>query len=206
MPASHRLRRLATRRNPLVRPVDVVEAWVTFLLVTALVLTGPVLAWKAGATVHDQAMRSVGEARLNRFPTEAVLEEAPAEPVQSGEAADQPRAVPVRVRWTGPDGSQHSAEVVPDSSTRKAGEVVQIWTNAAGDGVPAPPGEGRAVGDAVIVGMIILILTGTTLLGVRIAARRALDRRRYAQWQAAWRAIEPRWSGRRHGAAPTSDS
>jgi hypothetical protein len=79
----------------------------------------------------------------------------------------------------------------------RAGEVVPIWINAAGNPVPPPPRRAQMTEKAVGTGASTALGFTVVLLVAFLAAKRALDRRRFACWQAAWASIEPQWSGRR---------
>jgi hypothetical protein len=49
----------------------------------------------------------------------------------------------------------------------------------------------------MLVSLLAFIIVGVIVLCVGKVAYRALDRRRLADWEADWQAIEPQWSGRR---------
>jgi hypothetical protein len=43
--------------------------------------------------------------------------------------------------------------------------------------------------------MVAVLLLAELVCGAGLAVRGAVDRRRLAAWDAAWRAIGPKWSG-----------
>lgn len=51
---------------------------------------------------------------------------------------------------------------------------------------------------AVPAALITLAVTALALLGVLRLIQRFLNWRRAAAWEAAWRVVGPRWTGRRH--------
>jgi hypothetical protein len=66
--------------------------------------------------------------------------------------------------------------------------------HAAGSGTSA---RGGSVGPAVLTGIMALAAATVALLIVLRLIRRLLDWRRQAAWETAWRAIGPRWTGRK---------
>ena len=70
-----------------------------------------------------------------------------------------------------------------------------LWTaHAGGSGTSA---RGASVGSAVLTGIMALAAAALALLIVLRLIRRLLDWRRLAAWETAWRAIGPRWTGRK---------
>src|SRR6201995_767817 len=55
--------------------------------------------------------------------------------------------------------------------------------------------RGASVGPAVLTGIVVLAAAALALLIVLRLIRRFLDWRRLTAWEAAWRAIGPRWTG-----------
>jgi hypothetical protein len=196
MLASRRLRNQAVNGNPLRRRVDRWESRVKAILVIALVIAVPLLAWQAGAVAFHSTMRSATEVRQDRYPVDAVLvaEVADGEPVHDAAPA---RDVAVRVRWTGPDGTEHSESVVADHSARKPGDVVRIWTDVHGNAVAAPATRGKAVGNGIGVGLITGLAAVTLFLAAYVVVGRVFLRRRLRHWDREWLRVEAAWSGRR---------
>jgi hypothetical protein len=76
-----------------------------------------------------------------------------------------------------------------------AAVAVGLWTaDAAGSGTSA---RSAPAGPAVLAGIMALAAAALALLIVLRLIRRLLDWRRLAAWEAAWRAIGPRWTGRK---------
>jgi hypothetical protein len=68
-----------------------------------------------------------------------------------------------------------------------------LWTaHAEGSGTSA---RGASVEPAVLTGIMALAAATLALLIVLRLIRRLMDWRRLAAWEAAWRAIGPRWTG-----------
>ncbi|MET8786603.1 hypothetical protein [Streptomyces sp. NPDC004589] len=174
------------RRNPLRRRSDALEAWIVLAVWSATVIGG-VLAGTAAAHAVE---RGPARQRAEWRPVVALL------------AQDAPRAsgagpVWADVRWRGEDGAFHlgQARVAAGSPT---GTAVTVWSDRDGFLVTQPPTASAIHVRAAMVGL----MTGAgaaavPLLGGRIA-RDGLDRRRMAQWDAAWARFGSTW-GRKTG-------
>ena len=71
-----------------------------------------------------------------------------------------------------------------------------VWVNASGQ-VTGAPQSGDAADAAVLAAVMTLAVMALVLLIALRLIQRLLDWRRMAAWEAAWRAIGPRWTGRR---------
>jgi hypothetical protein len=104
--------------------------------------------------------------------------------------------LPVPARWTAADGSVRTGAILVSTSAA-AGTVVPVWTDRAGNLVDPPRGHDQTVmrgsAAAMVAGLGLVML----LVGVRAAARRALDRRRMAAWDAEWSHVAARWTDHR---------
>ncbi len=84
---------------------------------------------------------------------------------------------------------------MPAPAGAPAGTAVTVWVNASGQVTAAPhPGPADA---AVLAAVMTLAVMALMLLIALRLIQRLLDWRRMAAWEAAWRAIGPRWTGRR---------
>jgi hypothetical protein len=102
----------------------------------------------------------------------------------------------VTARWTAPDGTARSGQVLAPIGSF-AGAVVPVWVSASG-AVADPPARHADVVAQVAVTMMLTSITLTgLLLGVRAVAQHFLDRRRFRSWDAEWRSIGPLWTGNR---------
>jgi hypothetical protein len=102
----------------------------------------------------------------------------------------------VRATWTAPDGARRAGEVLADPGSR-AGSKVLLWVNSAGTPT-GPPLLGHQVGEqAVLAAVVAAALLGMVLVCAGWVARRVLDGRRMAAWDAEWRVNGPRWSPHR---------
>jgi hypothetical protein len=184
-------RRLGLDGNPLRRRTDKIAAWAAALLVAVFLIGAPLLSVAAvGWAGHAWAAHQRAEPLGRQVP--AVVLQAPSAPAAAGRISGHSR---VRARWTAPDGRARTGQV-PVSASPAAGDVVPLWVDAAGS--PAGPPLNRrvtvarqataAVGAAAALGMVLLCLAW--------AGRWVLDRRRLADWEAAWACVGPQWTKR----------
>jgi hypothetical protein len=98
--------------------------------------------------------------------------------------------------WTSATGVRNTGQVLaPDGS--KKGNIVAVWTDAAGNLVSAPlltsqvSSEGQLAAFGAVAGL------GALYLGSAATARLVLHRRRMAAWDADWAVTAPAWNRRR---------
>ena len=177
-------------RNPLRRRSDRAETTILGVLV-ALFLVGTPLIWHfagswsyAAYSREAQAQRAV----LHQVPA-TLLQAVPGWNVSGSEGAD------VIARRQAPDGELRTGPVfVPDGV---ASGTVLVWTDQAGQLTDPPLQQAQVAVRARLAGMMAVIGLAVTLFVAGALARRVLDRRRLAAWEADWLATGPRWSPRR---------
>jgi hypothetical protein len=189
----HREQHRSKGANPLRRTSDRVEAWCSGLLLLVLVLGLPVASVSAGLAAYESTMRTVQAQSAERHQTTArvtsALEAAP------GSAADEKQTA--RVSWTGEDGRQRTGTArVPLDKT--VGSTVRIWVDREGTVQDPPTSAGNATATGWLTGGLTAVGVCAGFVTVRKGVRLALDRRRYAQWDAQWDRVEPLWSARFH--------
>ncbi|MEV5431629.1 hypothetical protein [Streptomyces sp. NPDC052701] len=190
-----RVRGWRWRRSPLRRRSDVVEAW-TVLAVAVLLLVGAPLAGAAAAWwAQGEARATAAEQRAERHRVRAEVVGGDSGTPPSMQA-DGRHAYRAAVRWTEPGGAERTAVARVPAGTRQ-GDVVDVWFDSRGRGVP-PPVDGSAVWQhTVTVGVCVAVgATAVVLLG-HAAVRRVALSRRLAEWEREWARTEPRWSHRR---------
>jgi hypothetical protein len=101
----------------------------------------------------------------------------------------------VQARWTAPDGTRHTGEVLAPLGTG-AGGMVRVWTDAAGRPAGPPLQPLQVKNQATLAAILAPVLLGEVLLAAGQLAHYLLGRRRLAAWEAEWRAIGPQWSRR----------
>jgi hypothetical protein len=191
--AGGKVRRWWPDRNPVRRSSDRAETAIVAGLLAAFLAGAPAAAvatdgWAHGVAAHVQHAQ---EAAWHQVP--AVLSTAAVRPTAAGYPG--PVLSPVRARWTAPDGEQRSGVVAVPPGT-PVGHQVKVWVDSAGR-LTGPPLRDHQVGEqAMLAGVVASALLGLLLLCAGMLARRVLDVRRMAAWDAEWRVTGPRWRSR----------
>jgi hypothetical protein len=185
-------RRLGVDGNPLRRPADKIEAWLTPAVIVMFLVLCPVIAIATSAWVRAGDVAAL-RAEQSWHPVRAVLVRAapgPAEP----DAGANTWLVWTAARWS--IGGRQETGAVPVPADSPAGSTHTVWLNHAG-AVQVPPLSASQVAGfadtAIAVGLAAL---AALLAGLTWLIRRALDRRRLARWERAWLTVGPRWNGR----------
>lgn len=181
-------RALRPDRNPLCRASDRAEAWIRAGLVVTFLIGAPIAAVAVGLwTAH--AADAGTSARPHAV--QAVLLQPATAPKSRATAVHSARVL-VKARWKNSDNSIRTGEVPAPLGTA-AGASVTVWLDTAGR-VTGPPPSDSAAGPVLTAIMALATMTLVLLIALRLIAR-FLDWRRLATWEAAWRAIGPRWTG-----------
>jgi hypothetical protein len=183
-------RRLGLDHNPLRRRSDVIEAWLLPVTVVTFLLLGPLVAGLIGLRVHaDNAAAQRAERSWRQVP--AVLLKAAPGPMMSDNGANA-WLVWTPARWAADGGTRTG--VVPAPSGTRAGATVRVWLDRTG-AVRVPPLTPARAGDRIVVAMAFaLAALAVFLAGLALVTRAVLDRRRAADWEAAWLSVGPQWS------------
>lgn len=180
-------------RNPLRRASDRAETAVLALLVIAFLAAAPFAALAAGGYAYAQAHQAqlAQQASGHQVPARVLTVSSG---VQSGGGYAMLGAQG-RARWTAPDGTVVTGQIPVPAGTA-AGVTVPLWVSD--DGQPAdPPLQDAQVQDsAYFAGTVSVLVLAVILAIAGLAARRVLDRRRIAAWDADWRVTGPRWTTR----------
>jgi len=183
-------RRLGLDHNPLRRRSDVIEGWLLPATVVAFLLLGPLVAGLIGLRVTaDNAAAQRAEQSWRQVP--AVLLKAAPGPMMSDNGANA-WLVWTPARWV-TDGRARTG-IVPAPSGSRAGATVRVWVDRTGN-VQVPPLTPARADDRVVVAMaFVLAALAVFLAGLALVIRAMLDRRRLADWEAAWLSVGPQWS------------
>ena len=183
---------LGWERSPLRRRIDRAEAIVVTGLILVFSVAVPVLGVMVGGWIHS--------AGVGRQRAESAWHQIPGTVLTSrGARADPPGprgTVDMLAAWAAPDG-QPRRGWVPVSPLATAGSRVQIWVDRSGSLTGLPLQDAQVQGQEVIGGAATvcgLAIVGCTAVGT---ARYLLHRRRLADWDRAWLAVEPQWTQRR---------
>ena len=184
------LRGLRLDGNPVRRTSDRAETAVVAVLVIAFMVGAPVAALAADSWAHTLAHRAEIAQRASCTQATAVtLAAAPGRGPDSSGLETQ-----VLARWTAPDGMAATGEVlIPPGS--KAGTTVRVWTTRDGKLTAPPLQDSQVSGDTVFGEVCGGIAVAVTLVLTWVLARRVIDGRRMAAWDAEWRS-GPRWTTR----------
>jgi nitrate reductase gamma subunit len=183
-------------RNPLRRGSDRAETVVLAALLAAFLAGAPFAAHTAGSLAYATYGR---EAQAQR----AVLRQVPATLLQ---APPTVTAIPgagviplgVNARWRAPDGQLRTGLLfVPSGAT--AGSTVPVWVNQVGQLADPPLGRAQLATRAQLARELTAGTLAVVLIVIGWLARRSLDRRRMAAWDADWLATGSRWTPRRLG-------
>ena len=179
-------------RNPLRRACDRAETVVLGVLITGFLAAAPFAAHAAGSWAHASAVRDAQAQRASLHQVTATLSGAAPVLGSYGSASD----FTVEARWRAPDGRVRTGELFVTAPVAAA-RSTRIWVDRAGR-LTGPPlnrdqvtGRVQLAAGVAVGGLAVLLITTAWL------ARRGIDRRRMAAWEADWLANGPRWSPRR---------
>lgn len=176
-------------RNPLRRGIDRLETVVLAVLVAAVAAGTAFAAITVGGRVYAFAHRE----QVAQLAAEHKVAAAVRKVVQvnSGDLAGD--AV-VTARWTAPDGRVVTGDVLEPTGT-SAGETIQVWITRDGRATLPPLRDSQVSGEVILAEIGCVLAGGLALVVACTLSRRALDRRRMADWESEWRA-GPHWSTR----------
>ncbi|ASR35774.1 hypothetical protein BAY61_13040 [Prauserella marina] len=185
-------RRIHPGDTPLARGWDRLEGWLLMLVILVSVTALPFASAVGSETYADESPAVTAQAR-QRHQVEAVLVDnaPPVRPPVYGGASNN--VTSVRAEWVLSDGTRRTGTIQAEAGSR-AGSTVPIWIDARGDVVRAPLTSGEVLWNAIAVtlslwsGIVIACAGGFWL------TRKALDRRRFAEWEREWADIDPRRS------------
>jgi hypothetical protein len=100
-----------------------------------------------------------------------------------------------QARWRAPDGREVTREV-PVLSGTVAGGTLQVWTDRAGDLTTAPLLDSQVASETTTGEVLGVFASAGALTLAGVLARRSLNKRRIAAWEADWHATGPRWTTR----------
>ena len=185
------LRRWRPDRNPLRRRLDRLETAVLGLLV-AVFLAGTPIAWHAaGSWAYAAYTREAKTERATLHEVRATLLQAAPGWSASGTGA----APDVTARWRAPNGQLRTGPVfVPNGLA--AGNTVLVWTDEAGQLMDPPLQPTQVSSRAQLARVLAVAVLAIALFIAGTLAHIVLDRRRLADWETDWLAVEPQWTGR----------
>lgn len=180
-------------RNPLRRRSDRVETAVLAVLVIAFLAAAPFAAQGVGTWAQARAHHAqrTEQASWRQVPA-LVLKVTTGVQGYGGYAGLESQA---QARWTAPDGKVITGGI-PVAFGTAAGTTVRLWTTSDGQPTEPPLQDSQVADDGFLAGTVTVMALATLLAITGMLARRALDKRRMAAWDAEWRATGPRWTTR----------
>jgi hypothetical protein len=183
------MNRAGLGRNPMRRRSDRVQAWSRTAFVLLALAIGIPLALGLGRLAYRNSVPP-------RPPGSSLVAATVGKLEPRAQGGAYLRSQLADVTWPGPDGSVHTGRIAVDTSSR-VGSRLPIWVDAHGRTLPPDVSGGDQVFTGLLAGAVAFGacagLTGAAYASVRYR----LDRRRYADWDAQWRRVEPLWSKRR---------
>lgn len=186
------VRRRRFDRNPLRRAADRAETIVLAVLLIVFAVGAPLAAVAASGWAHTTAQRAELAQSASRYLVPArVLSVAPAAAWPAGPSVNEV----VQARWTAPDGAVVTDNIViPDAVG--SGAIIRVWTTRDGQPVSHPVTDAQVASSSEIGAIAAVAALALLLATIWLLARRSLDRRRMAAWDADWQATGPRWTTR----------
>ena len=132
-----------------------------------------------------------GQAGWRQVPA-VLLQDAPEPAHALSQASLEPL---VRARWTAPGGAPREGEVYAPGGAR-AGTTITVWTDRTGSLEPAPVQRADVTIWEAFAALAAVVLAAAAVAVTGFFARRALDRRRLAAWDAERSRTGPQWTGR----------
>ena len=185
-------RRLGMDGNPLRRPADKIEAWLTPAAIALFLALCPVVAVGLSAWAHADNAAAKGAERSWHHVKAVLLQAAPG-PAES-DGGGNTFMVWTRALWS-VSGVRRTG-TVPVPAKSPAGSTHTVWLNRAGAVQVPPASASQVAGLADTATSVSLTALAVLLAGLTWLIRRALDRRRLARWESAWLTVGPRWSHR----------
>jgi Na+-transporting methylmalonyl-CoA/oxaloacetate decarboxylase gamma subunit len=187
-------RRLGLAANPLRRGTDRAEAWIRIGLVLVFLAAAPLAVWGVGHWAESvvPTAAQAQQAGEHRVPA-TLLRDVPGDD-------DYPSITAVsfgwvRARWKPPGGPVRTGYVEAPAGTR-AGSTVQVWLDRAGKPVAPPLLRSQVQGWVFMMAVLAPVFLGLLLMIVMGILGRVLERRRLANWERSWSAVEPQWTRR----------
>lgn len=184
------LRRLRPDRNPLRRTTDRMEIYLLAGLFAALAAAAPFAAQSASNAAYTEALRAQHAQLATRHLVRAQITQVVLDP---NDAYTLNTDEPAEATWTSATGVRNTGQVLAPGGSRK-GNVIAVWTDAAGNLVSPPLLTSQVSGDGQLAAFGAVTALGVFYLGAAAAARLVLNRRRMAAWDADWLVTARTWN------------
>ena len=177
--------------NPLRRRSDRAETVILAGMFAALLAGGPFAMLAGGGVAHDLAWHARQAQIANERYVTAVTTQTAPPPASSRDLGmvTYSRAKPPldRTGWQAHDRHEITVPLPTPAGTHE-----QVWVTLNGK-LGAQPLQGSQIASLTSLGEVAAFVTLVAVLALATGlARHELDRRRFAAWEADWRAIDPR--------------
>jgi hypothetical protein len=190
MKTTRLVRRLGLDGNPLRRRVDKIAACLAALLLAAFLIGAPMLSMAVARWAGHAAAAGQQAARSWRQVPAVLLQGAPLPAIGWMFGASW-----VTARWTAPDGHKRTGSI-PISTSLAAGRTVPLWVDTEGAPTGPPPPYNPPVASEALAAVLATAALAAVLSSLAGVGRWMLNRRRLADWEAAWAAVGPQWTRR----------
>ena len=185
-------RKLGLDGNPLRRRTDKIAACAAALLLAVFLTGAPLLSVAAAGWAGRPAAAELRTKRSRHQVPAILLQAAPNPAAFAGEVLGYSL---VLARLTTPDGRARTGRIRV-SPSMAAGRTVRLWVNAAGSPAGLPLNDRLVPAYEATAAVIATVTLGIMLVCLACAGRWVLDRRRLADWEAAWATVGPQWTRR----------
>lgn len=175
-------------RNPLRRSTDRLETAVLAVVVIAFLVGAPFTALASGewALANGHQTERTEQATWHLVPARVLK-------LTSQGGAGYGAQLDAQARWTATDGKVVTGETPVPFGTAP-GATVRVWITNDGQLTDAPMQDVQVTTQAYFAGTFSVVGLAVLLASTGMLARRVLDKRRMAAWDAEWRATGPRWT------------
>jgi hypothetical protein len=192
MKATKLARRIGLDRNPLRRRTDRAGTCLAVLLAVVFLAGAPLLSAAAASWAARTAAAGQRAERSWHQVSAVLLTTTTASGSIDGFGGGSSWGF---ARWTAPGGQIRTGEI-PVKITIAAGQAVPLWVDQAGWPTGPPLSHGAIATREVAAAVVAALALGLLLLCLGALARWMLDRRRHADWEAAWSIVGPLWTER----------
>ncbi|MFF2808055.1 hypothetical protein ACFVT2_12820 [Streptomyces sp. NPDC058000] len=178
------------RRDSMRRGTDVAQSWMTLIAGLLIVVGAPTVGVTAGRAVATAAQQQ----RAEWHRVTAVVTQQPPARLSFDTGGGAGGRVHTTVRWVAPDHRARTGEAAVPPGVH-VGDRTPVWLDRHGALVRDPSTPADTMAMSVAAGTVAACGAGLLVFGADRAGGHLLDRRRSAQWEQEWAALD---AERRH--------
>ncbi|MFE3773832.1 MULTISPECIES: Rv1733c family protein [unclassified Streptomyces] len=179
------------RHDSMRRGTDVAQSWMTLIAGLLIVLGAPTAGVAAGRAVATAAQQQ----RAEWHQVTAVVTRQPPARVGFDTGGGAGGRVHTTVRWVAPDHTARTGEAAVSPGVR-VGDRTAVWLDRNGALIRDPHTPADTMAMSLAAGTVTACGAGLLVFGADRAGGYLLDRRRSAQWEREWAALDA--EGRHH--------